>query len=67
MNRKKLQLALAILSGRIDSLANREQYELLGLEYNPEHNHFTRKDRGWRDLLRRRAEDILLEALSEHS
>lgn len=65
MNRKKLQLALGIISGRIEALANQEQYELLGLEYDFDHHHYTRKGNHWLNLLRRHAEDILLEALSE--
>ena len=65
MNRKKLQLALGIISGRIEALANREQYELLGLVYDPDHHYYTRKGKNWANSLRIRAEDILLEALSE--
>ena len=62
---KRLQLALGILSGRIETIAGREQYNLLGLEYDPDFAFFTRKGKDWLNLLRRRAEDILLEALSE--
>lgn len=67
MNREKLQLALGIMSGRIVAIAGREQYELLGLEYDPDFVFFTCKDRNWLGSLRRCAEDILLEALCEHS
>ena len=65
MDTEKLQLALGIMSGRVTTIVGRKQYELLGLEYSPDHAHFTLKGTGWANTLRRRAEDILLEALSE--
>jgi hypothetical protein len=66
MNDKKLRLALSILSGRIESLADQEEYELMGLTYDPAFAYFTLKSESWINELRRRAEDILLEALVGH-
>lgn len=65
MDKRRLQLARAIVSGRLQAIVTGEQHRLLGFEYIPSEVYLTYESDTWRATILKRAEDILLEAFGE--